>query len=381
MRVRAHRAWLLLPAGIGLLAGIDAGLLLLEVPAPVGAGHLPDVHGPLMVLGFLGTLIALERAVALRAAVGYAAPALLGLGGLALAARPAPQHRPGAAARRSRRAGRRARRTLAPPPRRPRGRRGARCGAGRTRRPAVGAGGCRGGRAAARRLRGAHHRGRAGRARPHPPARLGRTGARRGRCSRRERRRPARCSSPIPAPEPSGCRCSSWSAWLAPRDVARRTVRSTGQPRFCAAAMLAGYGWLAVAGARLGPGRGDDHPGRARRRRAHDLPRLRHEHGAGPRPGHPARGAAPPGALPAAPLGAPRRAAPRPCSCGWPATSPAGPSWSPSGATAPRPPCCSSPSPRCSPPPCRPRRAPCRSARRPPATARAVLTAHPGATP
>ena len=86
MRGRAHRAWLLLPAGLSLLAGIDAGLLLLEVPAPVGAAHLPDVHGPLMVLGFLGTLIALERAVALRSTLGYAAPALLGLGGLARAA-------------------------------------------------------------------------------------------------------------------------------------------------------------------------------------------------------------------------------------------------------------------------------------------------------
>ncbi len=80
------RAWLLLPAGLSLLAGLDAGLLLLEVPAPVGAAHLRDVHGPLMVLGFLGTLIALERAVALRRTAGYAAPALLGLGGLALAA-------------------------------------------------------------------------------------------------------------------------------------------------------------------------------------------------------------------------------------------------------------------------------------------------------
>ncbi len=82
----ASRAWLLLPAGLSLLAGLDAGLLLLQVPAPVDARHLPDVHGPLMVLGFLGTLIALERAVALRSALGYAAPVLLGLGGLALAA-------------------------------------------------------------------------------------------------------------------------------------------------------------------------------------------------------------------------------------------------------------------------------------------------------
>lgn len=86
MRLRAHRAWLLLPAGLSLLVGIDAGLLLLEVPAPLRADHLADVHGPLMVLGFLGTLIALERAVALRAVAGYAAPLLLGLGGLALAA-------------------------------------------------------------------------------------------------------------------------------------------------------------------------------------------------------------------------------------------------------------------------------------------------------
>ena len=79
------RAWLLLPAGFSLLAGLDAGLLLLEAPAPLDAAHLPEVHGPLMVLGFLGTLIALERAVALRVTAGYAAPALLGLGGLALA--------------------------------------------------------------------------------------------------------------------------------------------------------------------------------------------------------------------------------------------------------------------------------------------------------
>ena len=47
--------------------------------------------------------------------------------------------------------------------------------------------------------------------------------------------------------------------WLGPRDVARRTVRSRGQARFSAAAMLAGYGWLAVAGvAWLVAGRDDD---------------------------------------------------------------------------------------------------------------------------
>jgi hypothetical protein len=44
-------------------------------------------HGPLMVCGFLGTLISLERAVALGRWWGYIAPALAGLGSLALAVR------------------------------------------------------------------------------------------------------------------------------------------------------------------------------------------------------------------------------------------------------------------------------------------------------
>lgn len=41
-------------------------------------------HGPLMVCGFLGTLISLERAVALGAAWGYAAPAAVAAGTLSL---------------------------------------------------------------------------------------------------------------------------------------------------------------------------------------------------------------------------------------------------------------------------------------------------------
>ena len=84
------RTWLLLPAGASLLGGVDAGLVLLGAPAPVSDTRLGDIHGPLMVLGFLGTLIALERASALRSPWGYAAPALLGLGGLALLA-PVPR--------------------------------------------------------------------------------------------------------------------------------------------------------------------------------------------------------------------------------------------------------------------------------------------------
>ncbi len=69
-----------------MLAGLDAALLLIGVPAPVSADRLPDVHGMLMVLGFVGTLVCLERAVALARPLGYLAPALLGLGGLLLLA-------------------------------------------------------------------------------------------------------------------------------------------------------------------------------------------------------------------------------------------------------------------------------------------------------
>ena len=77
------RVALMLPAGLTLLAGLDAGLVLLGVPAPVRTDRLPEVHGMLLVLGFVGTLVALERAVALRRPWGALAPAGLGLGALA----------------------------------------------------------------------------------------------------------------------------------------------------------------------------------------------------------------------------------------------------------------------------------------------------------
>jgi hypothetical protein len=83
------RGLLLLPAGLGMLAGLDAALMLLGVPAPVTAARLPQVHGMLMVFGFVGTLISLERAVALGRRPGFCAPALMGLGGLVLLS-PAP---------------------------------------------------------------------------------------------------------------------------------------------------------------------------------------------------------------------------------------------------------------------------------------------------
>lgn len=74
----------MIPGGLALLVGLDAALILLGLPAPLSAQRFAEVHGVLLVLGFLGTLISLERATALGRWFGYAAPALLGLGGILL---------------------------------------------------------------------------------------------------------------------------------------------------------------------------------------------------------------------------------------------------------------------------------------------------------
>ncbi len=58
-----------------LVCGIWAGLLRFGWSLPQGRANLIELHGPLMVFGFLGTVISLERAVALRRPWGYLAPA------------------------------------------------------------------------------------------------------------------------------------------------------------------------------------------------------------------------------------------------------------------------------------------------------------------
>lgn len=83
-RVPPVRLAVLLPGALSLLLGLDAALILLDLPAPVRWDHLQDVHGLLLVLGAVGTLVALERSVALGRWWGYAAPTSLGLGGLSL---------------------------------------------------------------------------------------------------------------------------------------------------------------------------------------------------------------------------------------------------------------------------------------------------------
>lgn len=75
---------------LALLVGIWVGLIRLGWPLPWFSNiQGPLSHGPLMVPGFLGTLIGLERAVALgvhRQSWGYIVPLLAGLGSVALVA-------------------------------------------------------------------------------------------------------------------------------------------------------------------------------------------------------------------------------------------------------------------------------------------------------
>lgn len=68
---------------LALLGALWGGLARLGWPVPSEAA-LVAFHGPLMVSGFLGTLIGIERAVAVGRPWAYAAPAATGLGALAL---------------------------------------------------------------------------------------------------------------------------------------------------------------------------------------------------------------------------------------------------------------------------------------------------------
>jgi len=57
------------------VSGVWAGLLRFGWDLPHGRANIVELHGPLLVFGFLGTVISLERAVALRRGWGYLAPA------------------------------------------------------------------------------------------------------------------------------------------------------------------------------------------------------------------------------------------------------------------------------------------------------------------
>jgi hypothetical protein len=77
---------LMLLALAALLVAMWGGLLRMGWRWPAVQAGWPGAHGPLMVAGFLGTVIGLERAVALNRRWTYAGPVLTGLGGLAFLA-------------------------------------------------------------------------------------------------------------------------------------------------------------------------------------------------------------------------------------------------------------------------------------------------------
>jgi hypothetical protein len=65
---------------VALFAGAGAGLARLGYAMPGAIAGVAALHGPLMVCGFFGVVIALERAVAIGRTWAYAAPALAGAG-------------------------------------------------------------------------------------------------------------------------------------------------------------------------------------------------------------------------------------------------------------------------------------------------------------
>jgi hypothetical protein len=74
---------------LALLFALWAGLVRIGWALP-SAPDLSAAHGPLMVSGFLGVLIPLERAVAIRQRWMFAVPAAAGLGWIALLLAPLP---------------------------------------------------------------------------------------------------------------------------------------------------------------------------------------------------------------------------------------------------------------------------------------------------
>lgn len=80
----AARLPLLVLGMLSLLGGVLAGLARLSWDVPAPAATAASWHGALMVSAFFGTVISLERAVAIGRGWAYLAPAAAGLGGLAL---------------------------------------------------------------------------------------------------------------------------------------------------------------------------------------------------------------------------------------------------------------------------------------------------------
>lgn len=78
------RLALLALAGLALVAGVFGGLVRLG--APFALPSATAMHGALMIAGFLGTVLSLERAIALGSSLALTAPLASGLGALAMLA-------------------------------------------------------------------------------------------------------------------------------------------------------------------------------------------------------------------------------------------------------------------------------------------------------
>lgn len=91
MKISLQRIPLLALGILALLAAMWAGLLRLGWEFPPILAALRGLHGPLMISGFLGTVINLERAVALQDRRYLLAPLSSGLGALILITGLAPQ--------------------------------------------------------------------------------------------------------------------------------------------------------------------------------------------------------------------------------------------------------------------------------------------------
>lgn len=74
VRRRLYRAPLLVAGAVTMVVAIWGGLIRIGWAAPVPAPAAIESHGPLMVSGFLGILISLERAVGIGKGWVYAAP-------------------------------------------------------------------------------------------------------------------------------------------------------------------------------------------------------------------------------------------------------------------------------------------------------------------
>jgi hypothetical protein len=81
---RRLRAIPLAIGAVSMACGLWVGLARLGLALPDGMPAMAEFHGALMICGFLGTLISLERAVAFGVRWANAAPALSSIGALAL---------------------------------------------------------------------------------------------------------------------------------------------------------------------------------------------------------------------------------------------------------------------------------------------------------